>query len=498
MSSQSKPKKWKIPENKLNEIKDLLLNNGATEDKVSNEHEIWRVRIGKSVFTLYSSGTLFNNQATSEEVLKLRDEISSITGSGFKDTGKEIRIGLDETGKGELFGHTVLAGIAYPAHLIKEMENVIGVADTKTHKTYEYWDKIFVDVDKLRGKGLDYVTETIPPWHIDKYNVNKIMDVVYKKIISDLTRKLPLDKISLVLDNYQIGDNLQGFLASFEKRGVQIIVEEKADDNFLEAKFASAVAKRLREKIMKGINERFKINGVKVGSGNAADRITIQWLNKWKESGKPWPWFVKQSFSTIRKLDNKIGNVKKTDPPIKHELISKQSRKLFDEGKLSTNGLTILCPYCGSDSKSVKVTPDASSNLEGRCIKCNKVIDNLNTTLLYYNGCIIPDSSSILAGLISKDLQGGKFFENFTILLHPRVAEECDNKGGKAELGRITDIASYGRIRLITIEDLVDYDSRADDEIVSSAEKNNGIILTRDMGQYAKASGLDVFVITSK
>ena len=349
MSSQSKPKKWKILENKQNEIKDLLLNNGATEDKVSNEYEIWRVRIGKSIFTLYTSGTLFNNQATSEEVLKLRDEISSITGSGFKDTGKEIRIGLDETGKGELFGHTVLAGIAYPAHLIKEMENIIGVADTKTHKTYEYWDKIFVDVDKLRGKGLDYVTETIPPWHIDKYNVNKIMDVVYKKIISDLTRKLPLDKISLVLDNYQIGDNLQGFLASLEKKGVQIIVEEKADDNFLEAKFASAVAKRLREKIMKGINERFKINGVKVGSGNAADRITIQWLNKWKESGKPWPWFVKQSFSTIRKLDNKIGNVKKTDPPIKHELISKQYRKLFDEGKLSTNGLTILCPYCGSD-----------------------------------------------------------------------------------------------------------------------------------------------------
>ena len=498
MSSQSKPKKWKIPEDKQNEVKNLLLDIGATEDQVSNVTERWRVRIGKSVFTLYSSGTLFNNQATSEEVLKIRDKISILVGSTFKDTGKEIRIGLDETGKGEAFGHTVLAGVAYPAHLVKEMENIIGVADTKTRKTYEYWDKIFVDIDKLRGKGLEYVTETIPPWHIDKYNINKIMDVVYKKIISDLIRKLPPDKISLVLDNYQIGDNLKIFLTSLQKNGVQVLVEEKADDNFLEAKFASAVAKRLREKIMKGINERFKISGINPGSGNATDPKTIQWLSKWKESRNPWPWFVKQSFSTIRKLDNKSGNVKKTDPPIKHELISKQSRNLFDEGKLSTSGLTILCPYCGSDSKSVKITPNVSSNLEGRCIKCNKIIDNLNITLLYYNGCIVPDSSSILAGLISKDLQGGKFFENFTILLHPRVTEECDNPGGKAELGRIADIASYGRIRLITIEDLLDYDSKADDEIVSSAKKNNGIILTRDMGQYAKASGLDVFAITSK
>lgn len=126
------------------------------------------------------------------------------------------------------------------------------------------------------------------------------------------------------------------------------------------------------------------------------------------------------------------------------------------------------------------------------------MIDDISTTLLYYNGCLVPDTSAILSGIPSKDLDRGKFFENFTILLHPRVSDECDNPGGKAELGRISDIANTGRIRLTKLIDFMNYETKADDEILESAKKKNAIILTKDMGQYASASGLDVFTITSK
>jgi len=153
------------------------------------------------------------------------------------------------------------------------------VADTKSRKTFEYWDKLFSELDLLQAKGLLFITQTIPPWHIDKYNTNKIMDVTYKKIIAELIRNLPLEKTSLVIDDYQIADNLIGFLHSLEKKGVTIKIQQKADDKFLEAKLASILAKREREKMMSGINQRFKIDGVPPGSGNLSDPETKVWYS---------------------------------------------------------------------------------------------------------------------------------------------------------------------------------------------------------------------------
>jgi len=490
--------RWNIPSEKQDEVKQLILSYGAIEKDVSkNQYQVWRLAIGKSIFDLYKTGTLYNNQATSGEVLELREKLSDFSTSNFLDTGKEIKIGLDETGKGELFGHEFLCGVSFPKSLTKEVKETIGLADTKSRRTFDYWDKLFSGFDLLQGKGLCFITKTIPPWHIDLYNTNKIMDVVYKKIISDLIRDLPLEQTSLVIDNYQLDDNLRYFLQGLEKKGAMVKIEEKADDKFLEAKLASTIAKRDREKMMKGINERFKIAGQQPGSGNLTDPDTQKWLKLWKESGEEWPWFVKKSVSTIWKLDGKIGKVKKIDPPIRHELIAKNAKKLFEEGKLSVSSLRVSCPHCGSELNAVKLTPDTNMRLEGRCISCNKVITDLNTTLFYYNGYIVPDSSAILSGTLSKDLQKGKFFENFTVFLHPRMLEECDNPGGKAELGRISDIANTGRISVVTLQDIIDYNTKADDEIVNAARKNNAIIFTKDRGQYAKASGFDLFVLTT-
>jgi len=141
-----------------------------------------------------------------------------------------------------------------------------------------------------------------------------------------------------------------------------------------------------------------------------------------------------------------------------------------------------------------------SGQYEGRCPSCKKLIPDVKKTLFYYSGVILPDSSAIIAGVISKDLypEGGKFFENYTVLLNPKVIDECENKGGKAELGRIADIGSYDRINLITLQEVIDYDLKTDDEVIISAKKNGAIILTADMGQYAKGIGQEIFSIALK
>jgi len=496
-----KGKRWTIPEDLHDKVKELISSYDAVEIDVSkNQYQKWRLAIGKSNFDLFTTGTLYNNQASSETVLKLRKEISSFSTSNFQDTKKAFRIGLDETGKGELFGHEVLCGVVFPSSLTKEIDARIGLANTKSRRTFQYWDDLFSEFAKLQDKGLLYKTQTIPPWDIDLYNTNKIMDIVYKKIIGDLCRNIAFQDTSLVIDDYGLDDNLKHFLKGLEKQGMLIKIETKADDKFLETKLASIIAKRQREKSMKGINERFRIEGKIPGSGNLSDQDTTEWLKKWKKSGKEWPWFVKKSISTIRIMDGKFSKVKKIDPPIRHEIISNKARKLFDEGKLSSDNLRVSCPECGGELQAILFAKSSSDQYEGRCPSCKKLIPDLKKTLFYYSGVILPDTSAIIAGIISKDLQpgGGKFFENYTILLNPKVIDECENKGGKAELGRIAEIGSFDRINLITLQEIIGYDLKTDDEVIASAKKNGAIMITADMGQYVKGIGLDLFSIALK
>lgn len=181
-----KPKPWVIEKQYFDTIKEMIKSYGAEEIPPTNQYEVWRLKVGDSLFILYTSGKLYNNKATSMEVLELRDKITNVTGSGFTKTGREILVGLDETGKGEVIGHVYLCGASFPANLSKEIEDIIGTANTKSRRTFEYWDSLFSQLDDLQGSGLEFIIQIIPPWHVDKYNLNKLLDMKYRTIISDV------------------------------------------------------------------------------------------------------------------------------------------------------------------------------------------------------------------------------------------------------------------------------------------------------------------------
>ena len=488
-----KPKTWKkISKEKKKDIKDFLLSLGGMEDKnIKGPNEEWRIKVNDKVFTFYTKGTLFVNRV--EEDLAV--QISKILGQEIKKSEKEILIGLDETGKGEVLGHCILCGICLPSLLIKELDYLLGSADTKRKRTVSYWDALFQEIDKLNRKGLKIFKEKIPPWHVDKYNINKIMDVVYQRILGNIVRETSPDNCRIVIDDYGVGANLSKYLDFLSKKGSQIVVETKADEKYLECRLASIIAKWEREKVMEAISKKFSLPKYPIGSGNAGDSTTIAWIENWRGSGKPWPWFVKQSFRTIGK------RVIKTDPPIRHELLFKESKSLFEEGKLSVESLRVICPKCGSVLKSCKITPSENEHLLGRCSnpECKDVINDLNTTLLYYCGYIIPDSSVIISGIISKDLEKFKFFEGFTFVLLPEVRRECDTRGGKKELGRLGDFASMGRINLTDIdteEIIKGKDLTTDETIVEVAKRINSLVYTRDRGMFGTAVSKKVFCLS--
>ena len=406
------------------EIKKYLLNEGGVEEEVKAPHEEWRIRFSDSTFTYYKKGTLYSTPSNSRDpaVFHAWRYIDSLVGSAYVLPTKDFLIGLDETGKGEVIGHTVLTGVIFRKELFKEVDLLIGPADTKNRHEFEYWDEIFIKLDKLRSKGLNFIHEKIPPWHVDRYNLNKIMDVSYQRILSIFFRKVEISQCRVVLDDYGIGDTLKRFLNSLEKQGAEIIVAKNSEDKYLEAKVASLISKREREAVIKAINENpeFQIDGLSVGSGNAGDPKTDAWLKAWWKKYKSWPWFVKRSFKNVRKIEGKPEEVKKILPPIDEKLLSDEFLKDFSRGKLSIQSLSLVCPYCGATLKSVKFVVFKKNGREISGIKCvNKecggIIENAGITLRYYCGYVLPDSNAIQRQVISRDLRSSRFLKTLQL-----------------------------------------------------------------------------------
>ena len=501
-------RKWHHVGQKIaQKIKDYLLEQGGSEDEVKNPHEVWRVKFSDSAFTYYMKGTLYSTPSNTNDpaVLEAWAHIDSSTVSGYALPTKDFLIGLDETGKGELVGHMVLTGIIFPKQIFDEIDYVVGPADTKKRHAFEYWDELFTRLDSFRDAGFDFLIEKVPPWDVDRYKLNKIMDVTYQRILSIFFRRAKIDQCRIVLDNYGIGPTLKRFLKFLEMQGAEVIVATKSEDQYLEAKTASLISKRIREAVIKAINtnKNFQINGACVGSGNAFDVRTLEWLKKWHSTQRPWPWFIKKSFKTIREIDGRPEKPKIV-PPIRENLLSREFLDRFNKGTLSIESLSIICPHCGGINKALPFAIYTNQNgkkiSQGKCLCCKKLIDDAGMTLRYYCGYIVPDANVIIRGLLSKDLEGPKFFENFTVILPAVVKKECDTRGGKVELERIARFASRGRIKLESVGEILngpnDLSSIERDEIITrTALDYNAILITGDNTTKAHAMGKNLFTI---
>ncbi len=506
-------KTWKnLNDDHCELVRDKILSLAGTEVEAKGQYDKWKIRISDCEFTLFSSkkgNTLYCNGSQSEDPVigDIYGFVESLIGGSFKGTIKKYTIGLDEAGKGELVGHLFLSGVLIPSDIIEKVNNIVGVSDTKKKKTFKYWDEIFIKIDKQKTNGLDFVVERIEPWVFDKYNVNKIIDVTYQRILNQFLRKITdLSEVRVFLDDYGIGETLKRFLKFLEMQGAEIVVSHKADEEYLESKVASLVSKRFREAVVNAINNNpeFKIKGLSVGSGNAGNQQTTEWLTEWKINGKQWPWFIKKSFKTITDLDGKPKH-KKILPPFNEKLFSETFLEDFSKGKLSIKSLAVICNCCGETLKSIKLVNfhDKQGGLnvsEFKCSVCGKFIDNLAFSLRYYCGYLLPDSNAISRCVITNALAATKNFENYKIIMSSVVRNEIDGTPrAKIELDQLKKFHNKGVIKLENVGDIVDISkmnsSSKDNIIIKHALNYDCILMTGDKSMVTFALGEGLFVI---
>jgi len=107
------------------EIMSYIIQNGGKNEEIKNEQEINRFKFSDSTLTFYKKGTIYCTPSNSNdpEVYELWDLIDSLAGSEFNLSKKEFVIGLDETGKGEIVGHTILTGAFFPREIYQEIDS---------------------------------------------------------------------------------------------------------------------------------------------------------------------------------------------------------------------------------------------------------------------------------------------------------------------------------------------------------------------------------------
>ncbi|HVB99849.1 MAG TPA: hypothetical protein VNJ12_11035, partial [Candidatus Dormibacteraeota bacterium] len=195
-------RKWLVTDKALAaSIRSWLVAQGGEEEKVTGQYELWRVRQRDAKWTYYTTGTLYVTDSDDPALLEAQRHIDGLIGGRFVEPSRDFLVGLDETGKGELFGPLVLAAVVVPRALCRQIEEIIGVADTKVRHGARYWEELFGRVDFYRAQGLDWATATISPEELDRTSVNRLLDRTYQGLLARVLERREPKAVRVVLDD---------------------------------------------------------------------------------------------------------------------------------------------------------------------------------------------------------------------------------------------------------------------------------------------------------
>ena len=193
--------------------------------------------------------------------------------------GKTV-CGVDEAGRGAVIGPLVLAGVSLFEKDASRLKK-LGVRDSK-ELTPKQRERIAKRIEKV---AKDIVVVKVGPCKIDNYsrqgvNLNRVEAMKMAMVIDCLNA----DKT--FVDGPEI--NLEKFkriLSKMLKFETDLVVEHKADRNYLVVSAASIIAKVERDREMEELRKKFGVEG----TGYPSDERTIEWMKEYLKKHKKFP-----------------------------------------------------------------------------------------------------------------------------------------------------------------------------------------------------------------
>lgn len=188
-----------------------------------------------------------------------------------------LKLGIDEAGRGPVIGPLVIAGCLLDEKYEKELKK-LGVKDSKK-TTKEQREKLEAEIKKV-AETFEIII--IPPLEIEDNNkrgilLNELEAIAAAEIINRINKGF--SKIRVIIDcpNPNTENWRQIVLSKIkDKSNLEVLCEHKADVNHIAASAASILAKRIRDKEMICLNEKFG----NIGSGYCHDPITIKFIEQ--------------------------------------------------------------------------------------------------------------------------------------------------------------------------------------------------------------------------
>ncbi|ADL18885.1 Ribonuclease HII [Acidilobus saccharovorans 345-15] len=198
-------------------------------------------------------------------------------------------IGVDEAGRGSLVGELMLACFATKEEnlgLLKDM----GVRDSK-QLTPHSRETLYRSIVRLG----EFVVVPIPPAEIDRENVNVLEERAALKGLKVLLSRLRPELVKAIyIDKFGELRILPGELKRLGFRG-RLVVEPKADANYVVVSAASIIAKVIRDRRIEVLRSMYGVEG----SGYPSDPLTVSWVMKVLSSGARPP-IIRYSWGTLR------------------------------------------------------------------------------------------------------------------------------------------------------------------------------------------------------
>ena len=218
----------------------------------------------------------------------------------------ELILGLDEAGKGPVIGPMVLCGC-----LIEKKDEIqlrrLGVKDSKlvTPKRREFLEieikKIIENYELVVCESNEIDESSFAGIKLTEFEAER-----FARIINNLNDGK--ERIKVIIDCPSIGisswtDLLKPKIKNLSN--LELVIEHKADQNYLAVSAASILAKCERERAMDKLKEEY---GTEIGSGYCADPATIRFLEKFANKHKDKGIFRK-CWSTWKNASEKLNQV---------------------------------------------------------------------------------------------------------------------------------------------------------------------------------------------
>jgi len=193
----------------------------------------------------------------------------------------KIIVGVDEAGRGPVLGPLVMVAIAMKEGELKKLE-WLGVKDSKQLSS-SVREELF---ERIHEVVYDFRIEVIEPDAIDLSlrepgtNLNWLEAETCARMVSELDPDtIIIDCPSPNIKAYT--DFISSRLSAGVREKAKLVVEHKADVNYVVASAASVVAKVIRDRAVDHIKNEI---GIDCGSGYTSDPKTQEFLAKYHET----------------------------------------------------------------------------------------------------------------------------------------------------------------------------------------------------------------------